>query len=100
MIKQDSALQFTEKYFFEEIERFREACGSKEFWAKTEEQQDNYIKGLAFCYLGIVNEDGSQPNQEQINHWAAVFNAAIRNYNERKTFIVMLPLKRYLGLSR
>lgn len=93
-------MTFTEEYFNEEINRFRAACGSKDFWAKTETQQEAMIKGLSLCYLNIVNPDGSQPTHEQIEKWALIFDAALMNYNQRKTFMAMLPLKRALGMSR
>lgn len=96
----ENGLQFTEAYFNEEITRFREACGTKQFWALPEEKQEAMISGLSFCYLNIVNEDGSQPNREQIEKWATIFDAAIQNYNQRKTFMLMLPLKRALGLAK
>jgi len=96
----DNGLQFTEKYFLEEINRFRSECGLKTFWDKTEEQHEAMIKGLTFVYMNIVNEDGSQPSPEQIDKWGFIFNQALDNYNRRKTMLALLPLKRYLGLSR
>jgi hypothetical protein len=94
----ENALQFTEAYFLEEVNRFREACGDKRFWDKTDEQQDAMISGLSFCYLNIVNDDGSLPSKEQIDKWAFIFKQALDNYNRRKTMLVMLPLKKYLGI--
>lgn len=91
---------FTEKYFLEEIHRFRELLGQKSFWeqANSEEVADRAIRGLSFVYLNLVNEDGTLPNQSQIDKWANIFDAAIGEYNRRKTYLLMLPLKRILGL--
>ena len=77
----ENALQFTEAYFLEEINRFREACGTKTFWDKTEEQQDAMVSGLTFVYLNVVNPDGSQPNHEQIKKWGFIFQQALENFN-------------------
>ena len=96
----DNGLQFTEQYFMEEIHRFRKMLGEKSFWARPEEEQDRLISGLSFCYLNVVNDDGSQPDREKIEKLATVFDCTIREYNRRKTFLVMLPLKRALGLTR
>lgn len=95
----ENALQFTEAYFIEEINRFREQCGLKTFWDKTEEQHEAMISGLSFCYLNITNDDGSQPSREQIDKWANIFDVAIQNYNRRKTFLVMLPIKKLMGIA-
>ncbi len=90
--------KFTEKDFLEELSRFREACGSKDFWAKTEEKRDAMIGGLTFLYLNLGNDDGSLPDRDQIDKWGNWFADALENYNRRKTILDLMPLKRHLGL--
>jgi hypothetical protein len=83
--------KFTEKDFLEELSRFREACGSKTFWARPEEQQAAMISGLAFLYLNLGNDDGSMPDQEQIDKWGGWMSDALFNYNQRKTILQLRP---------
>lgn len=89
--------RFTEKEFFEEINRFREACGTKTFWARTEEQQHAMISGLTFLYLNLGNDDGSLPDKEQMVKWGQIMSQALENYDRRKTTLALLPLKQLLG---
>ena len=86
-------MTFTEKYFFEEIRRFRDAFGNKEWWKKSEEQRDAWISGLSLVYLNINNEDGTNPTKEQINKWATIFQVTVEEYERRKLFMLMHALK-------
>jgi hypothetical protein len=91
---------FTEKEFQEEIHRFRQECGLKTFWAKTEEQRQAMISGLTFMYLNLVTDDGKLPGKDKIDLWGQWFSDALDNYNRRQAILTMLPLKRALGLTR
>lgn len=79
---------FTEKYFFSEIVRLRQEWGQKGFWERTDEQRQAMIDGLAFLYLNIVNDDGSPPNQAQIEQWGNVFNSTLAEYARRETMMM------------
>jgi len=37
-------------------------------------------------YLNLDNEDGSRPTAQQLETWAAVFEAALMEYNRRGLF--------------
>lgn len=91
---------FTEKELQNEIMEFRKQCGEKSFWARTEEQQQAMIDGLSFMYLNTVNDDGSLPKQDKIDLWGGWFRDALDNYHRRKAMLLMIPLKRALGLVR
>lgn len=84
---------FTEKYFHEEIVRFRQAMGDKTWWARPEEQRDAWISGLALVYLQIQNDDGSNPSHEQIAKWAMIFDATITEYHRRQFYMTINPPK-------
>jgi hypothetical protein len=69
---------FTEAYFLEECVRFRQSLGDATWWAKTEEQQQNYMSGLSMVYLNIENEDGSRPNRaNRFNDWGKTFSMTL-----------------------
>lgn len=87
------AVIFTEKYFHEEIVRFRQAMGDKTWWARPEEQRDAWISGLALVYLQIQNDDGSNPKQEQIDKWAVTLDSTLTEYERRKTMLALYPPK-------
>jgi hypothetical protein len=85
-------MEFTEKYFLEELGRFRENFGNKHWWALPEEKRDACISGLTMVYLSIENEDKSPITCEQINKWAMWFSQAITEYTRRQTYIMMRSL--------
>jgi hypothetical protein len=84
-------MTFTEKYFFEEVRRFREMFGDKTWWAKPEEMRDKCVDGLALVYLNIENEDGSRITDEQIKRWASIFEATTMEYERRKMMLLRFP---------
>ena len=87
------ATVFTEKYFYEELGRFRQAMADKTWWARPEQDRDAWVSGLAFVYLQIQNDDGSNPTREQIDKWAMIFNATMREYNRRMFYMTVNPPK-------
>ena len=76
-------MEFTEKYFMEELGRFRANFTNKTWMALPEEKRDAAIKVLTIVYLNIGNDDGSTPTHEQINKWALWFDQAITEYSRR-----------------
>lgn len=84
-------MTFTEKYFLEEIVRLRQLFSDKTWWAKTEEQRDNCLKGLSLVYLNIENEDGSKVTSAQIEKWANIFESTMVEYEQRKTMLILHP---------
>ena len=93
-------MEFTEKYFFEEVVRLRQFMGQKSWWAKPEIERERCISGLSLVYLNIVNEDGSHPSHEQIEKWAAIFESTIIEYERRKTMIeITIPMRRLFGTA-
>ncbi len=86
-------MTFTEQYYFDEVLRFREGMGNKQWWEKTEEQRDAWIKGLALVYLNIENETGLRSTPEQIDKWATIFEATCVEYERRKTYMKLMPRK-------
>lgn len=85
--KADNIHSFTEKYFHDEIVRLRQAWGTKDFWAMSDEKRQKMIDGLSFVYLNIVNEDGSTPTSEQIEQWAGIFQSTLTEYSRREFYM-------------
>jgi len=82
---------FTEKYFYEEVVRFREFMGNKLWWALPESKREACVSALAYVYLQIQNDDGSNPNRDQIEKWATVFGSVTAEYERRKTMLAVYP---------
>ncbi len=82
---------FTEKYFYEEVVRFREFMGNKKWWLLPEEKREACINALAYVYLQIQNDDGSNPDHKQIEKWASVYGLLIAEYEHRKTLMILYP---------
>ena len=66
--------------------RFRQHMGQKDFWKRPEQERQVCINALTFVYLNLDNEDGSRPTAQQLETWAAVFEAALMEYNRRGLF--------------
>ena len=79
---------FTEKEFLQQLSLFREETQKKSFWDLTDEQRDNFVKEINFSYLNIVNDDGSLPNQEQINKYAMWYQITMNDYSRREAYLV------------
>lgn len=80
-------MTFTEKYYLEELGRFRQHFGDKKWWALPEETRDACISGLAMVYLNINNENGTPVTKEQIEKWANWLTQATAEYNRRWAYI-------------
>jgi len=74
---------FTEKYFYEEITRFRKMLGDKLWWEKSIEQRNACIRGLSLIYISAVNDDGSPLSKEQVEKLADHLTATLNEYNRR-----------------
>jgi len=88
---QTTSQSFSESYFYEELNRFRQLLGDKTFWNKTEEQREACISGLTFVYLNTVPNDNSKASPELIQKWATQFDSAITEYARRGTYIMLYP---------
>ncbi len=86
----NNATQFTEKYFYSEICSLRQMWGTKSWWQKPEEHREACLKALGFVYCNIVNDDGSQPNSEQIQRWANIFDSTCQEYERRKLYVDLM----------
>lgn len=82
---------FTEKYFYEELGRFRQAMGNREWWMNPD-NREACVKGITFVYLNLVNEDGSLPSNEQITKWGSIFNATMSEYAQRESIMLLRGL--------
>ena len=85
------SITFTEKYFYQEVCRFREFMGKKSWWVLPEEKREACIKALAYIYLQIQNDDGSNPDREQINKWAVVYGSVAAEYEQRNVYMILYP---------
>ncbi len=79
---------FTFDYFLSQISEFRELCGNRAFM-ENEEKQDVAIKALSFVYFNTKCDDE--------NRLAMIFQATIDNYNQRKSFMARLLLKKLIS---
>lgn len=93
MINQHS---FKETYFKEELMRFRQLMGDKSFWAKTQDQKDLAIKGLAFIYFNVEPDNGGPVDATFIQQMADLYQNTMNEYARRQTMMDMLSLKKYL----
>jgi hypothetical protein len=80
-------MTFTEKYFVEELSRFRQHLGDKNWWTLPEDTREACVSGLGLIYLNINNEDGTPITTEQIEKWARWFTQATTDYNARWAMI-------------
>ena len=85
-------MEFTEKYFMEELGRFRANFTNKTWMALPEEKRDAAIRGLSLVYLNVMNEDGTPPSYEQIKKWGMWFDQAITEYSRRQAYILLRGL--------
>lgn len=86
--------KFTEKYFDEELSRFRELCGQKTFWQGSEDMREACINGLGIVYLNCYPEDGTDPTKDFIERQAYKLHMAFMNYNQRASMILRFPSKK------
>jgi hypothetical protein len=81
---------FTKRYFYDEIVRFRECFGNKEWWKLAEAKREACVRALCYVYTNVVNDDGSHPKQEMIDSLAVTLDATVIEYERRKMYHQML----------
>lgn len=64
-------------YFREELQRFRDLCGSKSFWDGPQETRDQAFKGITVLYLATPSL-----TQAEIDGYMI----ALDNYNRREAY--------------
>lgn len=86
---QTTSDSFSESYFYEELNRFRQLFGDKNFWNRPEEQRERMIDGLTHVYLNTVPNDNSKASTEHIQKWATLFDSAMTEYARRGTKMIL-----------
>lgn len=76
-------IDFDISYFRQEIVRFRELFGSKTFWAKTPEQRQVAINGLAFVYATI------KASATEMADAANLLDNTLTEYNRREMMLYL-----------
>lgn len=66
-------------YFREELQRFRDLCGSRPFWDGPQEVRDAAFKGITVLYLATKDL-----TQAEIDG----YRLALENYNRRESYLI------------
>jgi len=86
---------FTKEEFLEQVGHFRGLMTSKSFMESEEEKKDVAVKALAFAYLS----PDPKMTKEDTETCKSIFSMTMDEYNRRCTMLVMLPLKKFLGIK-
>lgn len=74
---------FSKAEFLTELGRFRELFGDRRFWAKTEDERQQAIKGLMHVYFNIDPKIDVEKE-----HIAAGLHAALFEYGKRMELLI------------